>query len=79
MICAQSERYRNITAGISEIQTFFRQHRVSIVIGQSRPVLFSDINIKIKSSESDRITNSLIHDKKITNHDPNFSSFIKKP
>ena len=32
-VCAHSERYRNLMAGIFENSVFFWQHRVSIVIG----------------------------------------------
>ena len=35
-ICAHSEWYRNLIAGIFEIQTCFLQHRVSIVIGLTK-------------------------------------------
>ena len=39
-ICAHSERYRNIMAGIFEIQSFSWQYRVSSVIGLNWSALF---------------------------------------
>ena len=42
-ICAHSERYRNILAGIFEIRTFFRHHRLSIVTELGNDTYYIDV------------------------------------